>query len=99
MRETPENHVGIFEAKTHFSELVDRVRAGETFVVTKHGMPVARLVPAEGGGESGAAADSDRGARIRRAAEAIRAVRGRINRAGGPVTPAQIKEWIEEGRR
>ena len=37
--------VGIFEAKTHLSELVARAEAGETVTITRHGRPVARLVP------------------------------------------------------
>jgi prevent-host-death family protein len=37
--------VGIFEAKTQFSALVDAVQRGETIVVTKNGKPVAQLVP------------------------------------------------------
>ena len=38
--------VGSFEAKTHLSELLRRVEQGESFVITKHGNPVARHVPA-----------------------------------------------------
>ncbi|MGH6916920.1 MAG: type II toxin-antitoxin system Phd/YefM family antitoxin [Geminicoccaceae bacterium] len=38
--------VGAFEAKTHLSALLDRVAKGEEIVITKHGRPVARLVPA-----------------------------------------------------
>ena len=37
--------VGAFEAKTHLSELLARVEAGEQVTITKHGRPVARLVP------------------------------------------------------
>jgi prevent-host-death family protein len=37
--------VGISEAKTHFSDIIDRVVDGETIVVTRHGTPVARIVP------------------------------------------------------
>jgi len=33
------------QAKTHFSELVERVQAGEEIVIAKSGKPVARLVP------------------------------------------------------
>lgn len=37
--------VGIFEAKTHLSNLLDQVENGEQIVITKHGRPIAKLVP------------------------------------------------------
>ena len=37
--------VGTFEAKTHFSALIEKVENGEQIVITKHGHPVAKLVP------------------------------------------------------
>jgi prevent-host-death family protein len=37
--------VGAFEAKTKLSELLDKVAAGEEFTITRHGEPVAKLVP------------------------------------------------------
>jgi prevent-host-death family protein len=39
------SEVGAFEAKNKLSELLDRVEKGEEIVVTRHGKPVARLVP------------------------------------------------------
>lgn len=39
------DRVGLFEAKTHFSELVARAEAGEEITITRHGRPVARLAP------------------------------------------------------
>jgi prevent-host-death family protein len=39
-------HVNIYAAKTHLSRLIDQVNAGEEIVITRHGRPVARLVPA-----------------------------------------------------
>jgi prevent-host-death family protein len=39
------NLVGAYEAKTHLSELLEKVEAGEEFTITKHGAPVAKLVP------------------------------------------------------
>ena len=36
--------MGAFEAKTHFSSLLDQVERGEEFIITKHGHPVAKLV-------------------------------------------------------
>lgn len=38
--------IGAFEAKTHLSSLLDRVATGEQITITRHGTPVARLVPA-----------------------------------------------------
>ena len=40
-------NVGAFEAKTHLSELLQRVERGERVTITKHGRPVAQLVPIE----------------------------------------------------
>jgi prevent-host-death family protein len=38
--------IGAYEAKTHLPRLLDEVAAtGKTFVITKHGQPVARLGP------------------------------------------------------
>ena len=39
--------INIYAAKTHLSRLIDQVNAGEEVVITRHGRPVARLVPAE----------------------------------------------------
>ena len=36
-------NVNLADAKTHLSELVDRVQAGETIDITRRGRPVARL--------------------------------------------------------
>lgn len=38
--------IGAFEAKTHLSALLEQVERGEQVVITKHGRPVAKLVPA-----------------------------------------------------
>jgi prevent-host-death family protein len=32
-------------AKTHLPQLLDEVERGETIVITRHGRPIARLVP------------------------------------------------------
>lgn len=39
--------VGVLEAKTHFSALLDEVTSGAEIVITRHGRPVAKLVPSE----------------------------------------------------
>jgi prevent-host-death family protein len=37
--------IGAYEAKTRFSQLLERVAMGEEITITRHGQPVARLVP------------------------------------------------------
>lgn len=36
---------GAFEAKTHFSELLGGVINGDKFIITKHGVQVAMIIP------------------------------------------------------
>jgi prevent-host-death family protein len=42
--------VGVHEAKTHLSKLLERVSAGEEISITRRGEEVARLVPARRSG-------------------------------------------------
>lgn len=37
--------IGAFEAKNTLGALLDRVEHGEEIIITRHGKPVARLVP------------------------------------------------------
>ena len=37
--------VTAYQAKTHLSALLERARCGESITITKHGHPVAKLVP------------------------------------------------------
>ena len=39
--------VGVYEAKTRLPELLGRVAKGERVTITRHGRPIAALVPAE----------------------------------------------------
>ena len=39
--------VGAYEAKTNLSRLLERVEQGERITLTRHGRPVAMLVPVE----------------------------------------------------
>jgi prevent-host-death family protein len=45
---SPGQQVGAFEAKNTLGTLLDRVEQGEEIVITRHGKPVARLVPNAG---------------------------------------------------
>jgi len=37
--------IGAFEAKTHFSSILEKAEQGEDFVITRRGKPVAKIIP------------------------------------------------------
>jgi len=37
--------IGAFDAKTHLSELLEKVLRGQSFIITRRGKPVAELSP------------------------------------------------------
>ena len=39
------NRIGASEASRHLPRLLDRIARGESLTITRHGKPVARLVP------------------------------------------------------
>lgn len=82
-------HVGIFEAKTQLSALVDAVEKGEDFVITRHGKPVARLTRPENRNSPEAVA------RRRQALKELREIASRLKINA---THEEIKAWINEGR-
>ena len=77
--------VGVFEAKNRLTSLLDEVQQGQEVMITRHGKPVARLVPAEAG--------FDR-ARARRAIDGLKDA-GKGLSLGG----ASIRDLIEDGRK
>jgi prevent-host-death family protein len=66
----------ISETRNGLSALLDRVRHGETFLITDRGRPIARLEPVIGTSEYGP--DEGRLARLERAGVIRRARRGRL---------------------
>ncbi len=77
--------VGSYEAKTHLPALLDRVAQGEEFTITRHGVPVARLVPPS------ATKKPDVQATIREILESRKGCR-----LGDDLT---VRQLIDEGRR
>jgi prevent-host-death family protein len=49
--------VGMHEAKTHLSQLVERALAGEEIIVTRRGKPAVRLAPVEAADDRAALLD------------------------------------------
>jgi prevent-host-death family protein len=84
--------IGLFEAKTHLSELVARAERGEEVVITRHNKPVAKLVPI-------AEVSPELVARRRQIAAEMQAIGREMAARGGPVTREEILEWVREGRR
>jgi prevent-host-death family protein len=82
------SEIGAFEAKNTLGSLLDRVEGGEEIVITRHGKPVARLVP--------------NGVRIDReqAQAALDRIRERARRLGGEKFDwEEVKKLRDEGRR
>lgn len=59
--------MGLRELRHHTSDVIARVRRGETIEVTEHGTPVARLVPIERPERSAILARLEAEGRLRRA--------------------------------
>ena len=79
------NTIGAYEAKTHLSDLLERVEAGEEITITRHGSPIAKLVPVKK-----EASPEERAAAIAR----IQKLAGGLSLNG-----LKIKDLIREGRR
>lgn len=77
--------IGAYEAKTHLPRLLDRVARGESLTITRHGRPVARLVPVQ---------DEARD-RARLAARRILERRARLERT----SVSELIDTIHEGHR
>jgi prevent-host-death family protein len=86
------SEVGAFEAKNTLGTLLDRVERGEEIVITRHGKPVARLVPNEGRVD-----ESRARAAFERLRENARLLHEQ-NKDKEPLDWATLKKWRDEGR-
>jgi prevent-host-death family protein len=76
--------VGAYEAKTHLTQLLVRAAKGEKITITKHGMPVATLQPA----------DASKRTPVRDIIDQLKRFR-----SGKRLDGLSIRDLIEEGRR
>ena len=76
--------IGAYEAKTHLPRLLDRVAQGESLTITRHGKPVAKLVPMDDPREEAAQA-------VARLRQLRREIRG--------VPLEEVMKTIHEGHR
>jgi prevent-host-death family protein len=80
--------VGAYDAKVKLAELLDRVERGEQIVITRHGKPIARLIPE-------AAHDV---AKAKAAVARLGEIRKELAAQGIRLTQAEIREMRDEGR-
>lgn len=80
--------IGAFEAKNTLGALLDRVEQGDEIVITRHGRPVARLVPTAGGFDQ---------AQARAAFDRIRARAAQLK--AGPFDWDEFKADRDAGRK
>ena len=80
-------HVGSYELKTHASEILKLVESGETITVTRHGKPIAQIVPI-----------SSAGSKKREAIAGLLELSQNYKQAGKKISQAEIKAWIGSGR-
>jgi prevent-host-death family protein len=73
------------EAKAHLAQLLDEVERGETVVITRHGKPIARLVPEKPPATG------------QRLVERIRAFRE--SRRGPSTSVEELLAWRHEGHK
>lgn len=90
-------HVGIFEAKTHLSNLIDEVASGGEIVITRHGKPVAKLVGCPPAQPLDLSPPSPELVAKRR--EALAGLREIAAKLKINPTHEEIKSWINEGRK
>jgi prevent-host-death family protein len=83
--------IPVFEAKTRLSELLVQAQQGEEITITRHGVPMARLVAARPTGKPGAVA-----AKRQRAVDEAFATLANLRQ--GVTLDMPLKEAIESGR-
>lgn len=82
------DEVGMFDAKTHFSEIVDRVvTEGRSITITRRGVPVVDIVP-HGTGAKKSGSWEETLAELERLRETL-----------PRFTTEEIREAIDEGRQ
>jgi len=85
--------VGVLEAKTHLSALLEAVEKGEEIEITRHGRPIARLAPPRRFTPRAHLRTEEEKAAIRAAADRLAAIQDRL-----PNVPFDWKEAVEDGR-
>jgi len=77
--------IGIFEAKTHLSQIINKVENGANFIISKRGKPVAKIVPVE----------QEKGMTFKEAVEECFKLQKKFRGKPGSFN---VREAIEEGR-
>ena len=84
---SPKSQVGSYQLKTHSSEILKLVESGETVTVTRHGKPIAQIIPI-----------SDASSTKNAAVEGLLNLSKSFAQRGKNITHKEIKSWINTGR-
>ncbi len=76
--------IGSYEAKTHLAELLDDVSRGESIIISRHGTPIAMVIPVPGHNKI---SPCEAIAKLRRVRQGVR------------LDGLSLNEVIEEGRK
>jgi prevent-host-death family protein len=79
------NTISIFAAKTHLSELLEKVQSGLSFTITKHSHPIANLIPA---------VNQKNQSVIKETIAEIKAFRKNFK-----LNASEVQNWKQEGRK
>lgn len=76
--------IGAYDAKTHLSEILQKVAQGEHFIITRNGMPLAQLIPVAEKNREGVQSVIDKLKSLRK---------------GKTTGKLRVRDMIAEGRR
>ena len=86
--------VSAYDAKTNLSRLLEGAARGQRFVITRHGKPIAQLIPFDEAEESA----------VRAALDKVHALRAQLEREGVTLTSVleegeSVRELSHDGHR
>ena len=87
--------VGLFDAKTHFSEYVARAEAGEEVIITRHNKPVAKIVPLHASTQTQTRFDP---VKRQHAIDLMKALKAKFKAEGVSISGHEFARWRREAQ-
>jgi len=83
----PKTKIGSYEFKTHSSEILKLAESGETITITRHGKPIAQVIPFK-----------ENASTRRKAFEGLMELSKSFSASGRSISHDEFKAWINSGR-